>query len=201
MAETPVRPETRRPIDSSAPAFFEKLSDARRKVDVKIFLCGASIQRGQPPPAERREAALRYEVMERLEGQGCPVILGEDDAFYRAARAVLKEHATYAHHELFLAADHADLTVVFPCSAGSFAELGMFAAARGVTRKLLIFIDDQAEYRNGYIANGPALMAEYEGTFVEFVSYDDIERVWTVLQRHVNRIAMGKIKDEILTRQ
>jgi len=181
--------------------FFEQLEAARRGVDLKVFLCGASIQRGQRPPVECRDAALRYHVMERLEAEGYAVILGEDDEFYRAARAAFKGQTTYAHHELLLAAKHVDLTILFPCSAGSFAELGMFAAASGVTRKLLIIIDDRAEYRHGYIANGPALMAEYGGTVVEFVSYDDIERVWDVLHEHLNRITIRKITDEIFTRR
>jgi len=199
MAGDPVASNGPRGIASSAPEFNARLRSARKRLDLKVFLCGAAIERHNPPPPESREAALRYRIMQLLVESGCEVILGEDAEFYHAARDVLKAKVTYAHHELLLAARHADVTVVFPCSAGSFAELGMFAAAAEITRKLIVVIDDKDEYREGYIANGPALMAEYEGTAVEFLPYENVDAVWRFLLPRLDAVAMRRIKDEIFT--
>jgi hypothetical protein len=158
------------------------LEDRLKTVRLCVFLCGAGIARGHPPEPDEREAHLRYSVLQRLAEAECDVVLGEDGDLYRATREVLRGRLSYADHEFLFSTIAAELTVIFPCSAGSFAELGMFAVSDEIARNMVVIIDDSTEYREGYIAKGPALSAEGRKAVVKFMSYDDVEGIWEFIR-------------------
>ena len=126
-------------LQASADEYRSNLAQNLRRRRLKVFLCGASVDRNVRPRKSRRNARLRHEIMERLEAGNCEVVLGEDKEFYTAARDVLAAEHDIAKQELALL-DHVDLTVVFPCTAGSFAEVGMFALIVSLAPRLVIVV-------------------------------------------------------------
>ncbi len=185
----------RPPVDVAGEAFGEWLATKVDRTPLKVFLCGARITRGECA-YERPEARLRYEIMGRLERSGCTVMLGEDTGLYKAAQKALRARISHADHEFFLASGFAELTIVFPCSAGSFAELGMFAVSERIAQRLLVIIDDRAEYKEGYIAKGPARMAQNNQAVVEFAAYEDIEGIWALIAGALDNARLKKLKRE-----
>jgi len=183
----------RSPVDVAGEAFEEWLTTEVEPVHLTVFLCGARITRDECA-YEHPSAQLRYCVMDRLERSGHTVILGEDTVFYTAAQKALRTRISHADHEYFLAKGFADLTIVFPCSAGSFAELGMFAAIEDIAQRLLVIIDDRAEYREGYIARGPARMAQNNHAVVKFAAYGDVEGIWTLIEGMLYDARLRKLK-------
>lgn len=173
-------------LQESADEYRQRLNEGLRRIRLQVFLCGETIDRSVRPRRTKRNARLRHDIMQRLEDEDCVVVLGEDKEFYTAARDVLAQQHDIANQELALA-DHADLTVIFPCSAGSFAEIGMFALLRHVGPRLVIVVDDRDGFREGYIAKGPVLMAEKNNAQVAFISYENIDDVWAFVGAAVDK--------------
>ena len=186
--------------ETSAAEFEQTLLRELRQVCLTVFLCGASISRDERPRWNQRNARVRHEIMERLEDEGCKVVLGEDKAFYTAARAVLAENHNLVNQELALT-KHAHLTVIFPCSAGSFAEVGMFALLPHVGSRLVIVVDDRDGFEEGYIAKGPVLMAEKNDAQVAFIPYDNIDEVWRFVSKAVDRAREREWRSEIFVQR
>jgi len=70
-----------------------------------------------------------------------------------------------------------DLVVIFPCSPGSFAELGMFSREESIATKMAIFLDVGYGDSKGYIVEGPVAAARLRQSKVYVFDYSDREAI------------------------
>jgi hypothetical protein len=86
-----------------------------------------------------------------------------------------------------------DAVIIFPSSPGSFCELGYFAAADGISEKMLILLDSAFSKKRGYLHYGPAKQASLYGAKVLEVDYEDIDGIKSEVSSFVKRIAQKKM--------
>jgi len=170
--------------------FYNFVKGEYDDVKVKVFLCGEGLDAGRDIE-QQADGNLRAYLKVNVEKQvkGCTVTLAEHnkliDAYNRAigdpTHPLRKESLT--DYELQLA-KWADLIVILPSSAGSIAELGMFALAKAITPKLLIFFDQKYGFQS-YIWNGPIRAAAPRGSRVVVTEYKNADQI---LETVVNRV-------------
>jgi hypothetical protein len=158
--------------------------------EVKVFLCGQGFDESRNIEDQidtNMRAYLKVNI--ELQVKGCVVTLAEHkkliDAYSRAIGdpSPSSQHANLTDYELQLAG-WADLIVILPSSAGSIAELGMFAVAKKITPKLLIFFD-QSYGIQSYIWNGPIRAAAPRGAKVVVTEYKNIDQILDTVVRRV----------------
>jgi hypothetical protein len=161
------------------------------RVLVNMFLCGPGqvvARRGaKRKPREDIRSFLRKRIY--AEFTQCEVKLGEHPGLIKAfRRAAGKTAANLADHELGLAATKKmDLVVIFPCSPGSFAELGMFCMAKKIAPKMVVFFDKQYRQEKSYVRHGPIEAARLRKARVFFVDYSDRKRIWARVKEVVQQ--------------
>jgi hypothetical protein len=119
----------------------------------------------------------------------CDVRLGEHkDLISAFKRAAGRAAANLADHELGLARKkNMDLVVIFPCSPGSFAELGMFSMAKTIASKMVVFVDRRHRKENSYLKHGPISAARLRSARVFYVDYSDRDHIWTKVKNLVRQ--------------
>jgi hypothetical protein len=158
--------------------------------EVKVFLCGQGLDESLNIE-DQIETNVRAYLKVHIERQvkGCIVTLAEHkkliDAYARAIgeKDASDHYANLTDYELQLA-NWADLIVILPSSAGSIAELGMFAVAKKITPKLLIFFD-QTYGIQSYIWNGPIRAAAPRGSKVVVTEYKNVDQILETVVRRV----------------
>jgi len=183
--------------------FFQFVKGDFDDEEVKVFLCGQGLDEAVNIE-DQVDTNIRAYLKVNIERQvkGCIVTLAEHkkliDAYTRAigepANSTL--HANLTDYELQLA-NWADLIVILPSSAGSIAELGMFAVAKKITPKLLIFFD-QAYGLQSYIWNGPIRAAAPRGSKVVVTEYANVDQILETVVRRVRNEKSIKRSNKLL---
>jgi hypothetical protein len=171
-----VAASTPNPRDAQyAEDFTNALTTALDKVTVNVFLCG----KGLPPSTSEATANegwdLRLFLQDRLQTEikNCRVKLGEHRSLIERYRIAAGDVAfNLADHE-FAMARTIDLVVIFPCSPGSFAELGMFSREESIAAKMAIFLDAQYGDSKGYILEGPVAAARIRKSTIYTLDYSN----------------------------
>jgi len=184
-------------LDDVGPEFFATVDRKLKSKSVRVLLCGASLSGSVPKPDDFNRY-LRYEIRRRLEEDGTRVVLGEDEQLYDALRKAARMEVGLADFELILAAYSVNLVVMFPCSPGSFAELGMFALAEQTAGRLIIVIDGREDHSGGFVTRGPVVQAKENGGRVRCLRYDDIDGIWDFVKETVNRERLRQVRNETL---
>ena len=92
-----------------------------------------------------------------------------------------------------------DLVIIFPCSPGSYAELGMFSIIDPIASKLVIFIDQQHRERKGYLLYGPVKAAKLRRARIHYVDYNKKERIWQRVLSILNEVKARKRSKKLLS--
>lgn len=147
-----------------------------------MFLCGPGEIVAKRGTKRKAREDIRSFLKRKIyaEFTQCEVKLGEHPGLIKAfRRAAGKAAANLADHELGLAATkQMDLVVIFPCSPGSFAELGMFCMAKKIAPKMVIFFDRQYRHKKSYVRHGPIEAARLRKSRIFFVDYSDRNHIW-----------------------
>jgi hypothetical protein len=152
------------------------------KVTVNVFLCGKGLPSRAPRGSRTRD--LRSFLRSKLEGElkNCRVKLGEHQELMHVYREVAGNAAfNLADHE-FILAKTTDLLVIFPCSQGSFAELGMFSREDSIAAKMVVFLDARFRGSKGYIVDGPVAAAALRQSRVFTLDYSDRAAIWEAVR-------------------
>jgi|SRR5580698_1027123 hypothetical protein len=170
--------------------FFQFVKGNLDDEEVKVFLCGQGLDETHKIE-DQTDSNIRAFLKVKIEEQvkGCKVTLAEHknliDAYSRAiGEGDGPKYSNLTDYELQLA-HWADLIVILPSSAGSIAELGMFAVSKQIAPKLLIFFD-QTYGLKSYIWNGPirAATGPTRGARVVVTEYKNIDQILdTVIHR------------------
>jgi hypothetical protein len=158
--------------------FTSTLTNALDKVTVNVFLCGKGLA-SNPSETSTNGSDLRLFLQDKLQNEvkNCRVKLGEHQSLierYRSAAGAVAFNL--ADHE-FAMARTIDLVVIFPCSPGSFAELGMFSREESIATKMAIFLDVGYGDSKGYIVEGPVAAARLRQSKVYVFDYSDREAI------------------------
>jgi hypothetical protein len=194
-------------------AFDEFLEEARDQVEVRVFLCGKGINPKVPlAKLAARKADKRAYLWSRLEKEvsGCKVLLGEHDHLVAAYGQIFHKSSgkprkiNLASFEATLAR-HVHLIVVFPESAGSFAELGLFASPGGLPHKLFVIVEKHREkeksFLNSFLARGPIASVATERGSVRYFDYKDIDGMFQAIKKTVDKIAEKLTTERIFIRR
>jgi len=179
------------------------LKTERNNAEVRVFLCGQGIdpQKTLSELAAAKSDKRAY-LWERLEQDfdGCKVLLGEHDhlieAYSHIFQAKTKDprKVNLAKFEATLS-KHVHLIVLFPESAGSFAELGLFTCPGGVPEKLFVIVEKHREhepsYQNGFLGRGPIAEVKSARGWVRFLDYANLDEIYEA----VSEVVAGIFED------
>jgi hypothetical protein len=171
------------------------------KFGVRVFLCGSSRKPKRAGPGRPRQRDIRAFLKNKLasEVKRCVVRLGEHKEMIRAySEPTGRRASNLAIHEYALVKDHMDIVIIFPCSPGSFAELGMFCMARPVAEKMRIIINRKYKKNKGYVMLGPVKAATQNNARVVFVDYRNRRNVWREVKDLVLEVKAAKRERRLL---
>jgi len=171
------------------------------KFPVRVFLCGSAVKNPRSRSGRARRKDIRIFIKSKLKSEmkQCEVTLGEHKNTTRAyAEAIGRRAFNLADHEFALVKNHMDLVIIFPCSPGSFAELGMFCLVEDVAGKLWIIVDREQKTSKGYVMLGPVKAAEQNNAKVVYVDYKHRDNVWKEIKELVLEVKARKRKRRLL---
>ena len=175
--------------------FYNSLSDGLDKVPLSVFLCGKGLAR---TPSKRRDIRTYLQSMLEAEIKSCRVKLGEHKALIRTYKKAVGDKATnLADHEWELA-NRIDLLVIFPSSAGSIAELGMFCLEDTIAQKMAIFLSNRHRGSQSFVVNGPVAAAKRRNSKIFYVDYSDRGKIWNEVKNLVLAIRANKGRSRFL---
>lgn len=175
--------------------FKDGLTAAFDDISLSVFLCGKGLSN---KPSNRRDIRTYLQSMLESEIKTCQVKLGEHKVLINAYKSAVGEAAmNLADHEWWLA-NKIDLLVIFPCSAGSLAELGMFCLEDDIARKMAIFLSPKYRNSSSYVINGPVAAAKRRDSKIFYVSYSDREKIWKEVRDLVLNIRANKGRSKFL---
>jgi hypothetical protein len=175
--------------------FTQDLASAFEGIKLSVFLCGKGLA---TKPSSRGDIRTYLQKMLESEIKACRVKLGEHKLLIRAYRKAVGETATnLADHEWALA-NRIDLLVIFPSSAGSIAELGMFCLEDTIARKMAIFLSRRHRNSSSFVVNGPVAAAKRRNSKVFYVDYSDRNRIWKEVKSLVLDIRANKGRSRLL---
>lgn len=190
-------------LDTYTADYLKQTVKSLDRIPVNIFLCGSALDSRAERPTRERPRDIRRFLKKRLENgvKRCDVKLGEHKALIRAFSQAVGARATnLADHELGLAkGKKMDLVIIFPCSPGSFAELGMFCLVEGIAAKMRIFIHETYKRKKSYIMQGPVKAAEQNNAKIFFVDYAEREKIWSSVHEVVLEVKAKKRKRRLLS--
>jgi len=159
--------------------YKDEIEGGLDRIRIRIFLCGSGLGR-LTRGARAKDIRSFLSKKLRSEMKGCDVRVGEHKGPIRAFKdAVGQAAANLADHELsFASRESTDLVIIFPCSPGSFAELGMFAITRRVAQKMNIFVSRLRRRSRGFVTRGPVRAALSRNAKVHFVDYRSRLDIW-----------------------
>ncbi|MEB8387427.1 hypothetical protein OO012_09320 [Rhodobacteraceae bacterium KMM 6894] len=188
--------------DASAAAHQDTATRLRERY--RVFLAGPFIDISKDDKAAENNSSnakrLRYALHKEMTEQGHHVYLGEDvelrtngqKHYGKKSNAVTFER----HHIL----NHCDALIVLPSSVGSFCEAGDWVSTPKTCEKMLMIIEKQYEGETNYVNLGPVEMARMFHASVEYLDYDDLERVLDVCMTHLEDIAQATRVDMLYGR-
>jgi hypothetical protein len=175
--------------------FYQGLTTALDDISLSVFLCGKGLT---TKPSSRRDIRTYLQRMLETEVKSCRVKLGEHKVLIRTyTTAVGKTATNLADHELALA-HKIDLLVIFPSSAGSIAELGMFCLEDTIARKMVIFLNRRFRQSRSFVVNGPVAAAKRRNSKVFYVDYSDRDKIWREIKSLVLDIRANKGRTRLL---
>ena len=188
---------------------FDSLSkeisiETKRSLDrfeVRVFLCGAANKANRAGRSRNRQKDIRTFLKSKLNSElkHCVVRLGEHKEMIRAfTEATGARASNLADHEFALVKKHMDLVIIFPCSPGSYAELGMFCLAKPVAEKMRIIINRKYKNEKSYLMLGPVKAAEQNNARIVFVNYRKRKDVWKEVKDLVLEVKARKRKRRLL---
>ena len=162
--------------------FEQGLRIGYERIPVSVFLCGKGLSPSKQKKTIRRDIRSYLERKLTREWTKCQVKLGEHMTLMRAYRNVSGTSAfNLADHE-FKIAQNIDLIIVFPCSAGSIAELGMFCLEDDLAHKLVLFVNRKYNKKKSYIMEGPIKAAKRRNSRVFVVDYNKQQQIWSTVR-------------------
>lgn len=175
--------------------FAEGLTTTLDGIPLSVFLCGKGLNDN---PSRRRDIRTFLQSMIEKEVKSCRVKLGEHKVLIRAyAQVVGKDASNLADHEYALA-HKIDLLIIFPCSPGSIAELGMFCLEDSIAQKMVIFLHPKYRKKGSYVVNGPVAAAIRRRSKVFYIKYSDREKIWKEVKSLVLNIRANKGRMKLL---
>lgn len=160
---------------------------------VTVFVMGPSLNDSTPG------GLLRKHIINKCNESNLAVIPEHD----RIRETVTQEHGREEHLtfcEAFMARG-ADLIVIIPSSAGSYAELGYFAFQDDFCPKMIILCDSSHQQQQSYIRLGPLKAAEAARAKIEFIDYSLLDTAWGVVKNEVEIIRGQRIMQRLGTRR
>ena len=175
--------------------FYQDLTTALDDISLTVFLCGKGLT---TKPSSRRDIRTYLQRMLEAEVKSCRVKLGEHKVLIQTyTTAVGKTATNLADHELALA-HKIDLLVIFPSSAGSIAELGMFCLEDTIAQKMAIFLNRRFRRSRSFVVNGPVAAAKRRNSKVFYVDYSDRDKIWREVKSLVLDIRANKGRTRLL---
>ncbi|MHB8216248.1 MAG: hypothetical protein ACYDDS_09230 [Candidatus Sulfotelmatobacter sp.] len=175
--------------------FYQDLTTALDDISLSVFLCGKGLT---TKPSSRRDIRTYLQRMLEAEVKSCRVKLGEHKVLIRTyTTAVGKTATNLADHELALA-HKIDLLVIFPSSAGSIAELGMFCLEDTIAQKMAIFLSRRFRRSRSFVVNGPVAAAKRRNSKIFYVDYSDRDKIWKEVRSLVLDIRANKGRARLL---
>jgi hypothetical protein len=175
--------------------FAQSLSTALDGISLSVFLCGKGLS---SKPSSRRDIRTYLQSMLETEIQSCRVKLGEHKILIQTYGSVAGKTAlNLADHELALASK-IDLLVIFPSSAGSLAELGMFCLEETIAQKMAIFLSSKYRKSKSFVVHGPVAAAKRRNSKVFYVDYSDRIKIWKEVKSLVLAIRANKGRSKLL---
>ncbi len=175
--------------------FYQDLTTALEDISLTVFLCGKGLT---TKPSSRRDIRTYLQRMLEAEVKSCRVKLGEHKVLIRTYTTAVGRTATnLADHELALA-HKIDLLVIFPSSAGSIAELGMFCLEDTIAQKMVIFLNRRFRGSRSFVVNGPVAAAKRRNSKVFYVDYSDRDRIWKEVKSLILDIRANKGRTRLL---
>jgi hypothetical protein len=182
--------------------YLQETQKDLERISVNMFLCGEG--RSQPRRKGTSDGVdIRSFLKEKIRTElvRCDVKLGEHVELMKAFREVAGKSSNLADHELALARrKKMDLVIIFPCSPGSFAELGMFSVAEKIAPKMIVFVDHRHKRKNSYLRHGPIKAATLRRARVFFVDYKKRDHIWRTVRDLVIEQKSKKRSSKLLTR-
>ena len=180
--------------------FFQFAKGDYDDIQVKVFLCGEALDPLRTIE-DQQHSNLRAYLKVKMEEQvkGCTVTLAEHKKLidaYTEATAEPEGYANLTDYELVLARWE-NIIIILPSSAGSIAELGMFAVLPKFTPKLLIFFDQSHGFLS-YLWNGPVKAAAPRGSKVVVTDYKNVEQILETVVRRVRYAKSIKRSNKLL---
>jgi len=189
-------------LDAFTEEYFAKTTESLDRIRVNVFLCGSGTKQQSAKRQAGRLIDLRVFLKKRLEARLklCDVKLGEHKESIKAfSRAVGPRATNLADHELALAQKMMDLIIIFPCSPGSFAELGMFCLVDTIAAKMKVFVKEKYRSQRTFIMKGPVRAAEQNDAKIFFVNYRQREGIWKLVHDLVLEVKAKKRKRNLLS--
>ena len=196
-AIAPLLQMTTLPIDPkkplTTPIELTALSLAYDKVAARlnVFLAGPYIKKGLTDgeiAALEPAARLRLKILRYLEEQQQFAILGEHRGITSIANDLIEDRASAALAELAVIKKECHAVIIIPASAGSFCELGAWAQLDKIAGKMLILCDENHKKPDSYIAAGVVTIAEFNGSTVKWVDFDDFDSIRSIINGFLKRI-------------
>jgi hypothetical protein len=183
-----------------AAEFTATVTGAFDKVTVNVFLCGKGLQVASTRRRSSRDLRSFLRLKLEKELKNCRVKVGEHRELMRINRKIVGPSVfNLADHEIGIART-TDLLVIFPCSPGSFAELGMFCSEPIIAGKMAIFLSAKFRKSKGFIIEGPVAAAEIRNSRVFVVNYADRAAIWAKVRDLVLALRVVKGKEKLLAR-
>ncbi len=147
-----------------------------------------------PTSDSYKGAQLREHIYQNCDSAGVGVsVKGELKELVNVAKATMGPRFDLCTYEMYFAKDHCDAIVIVPASAGSFAELGLFALNDSVRSKTMVLFDRQYRYpRNTFLNLGTGKAYQNNQGVVKYVDYDDPDKVWSMVNDFLNNIRSKK---------
>ena len=171
------------PVGNSLNGFKDLLKPALPREDFRVFVFGPYLPATETvdSPSDSTDHQdgllshakyLRYATRKALEANGFPVDFGEthevlkfwEDHFRSPDPATTEEH--HARHL-------SGAVVIYPCSVGSFCEMGMFARERGIAEKMAAIVHSRFEQDTSFFRKGLLEVFQQEKGRLDFLDYSN----------------------------
>jgi hypothetical protein len=165
-----------------------------RDTDVDVLVLGPDMNTKELSDA----AKLRKEILKRCGDFGASVMAEHEDLVAEAEKQFGEGH-NLCTYELLLA-DEVDLIVILPASAGSLAELGLFAAKVEAGPKMVILFSREHQHDQSYIMDGPKKAFETRRARIDYVDYDKTEEAWGIVAKAIREVRGDKVLQQLVSK-
>lgn len=168
--------------DTLVDEYTEALMSQSEKTKIRVLLLGPDTK------SKSSAAQLRRFIQAKCTGDRISV-LGERKDLIKAFYKVIGKHANLCIYEQYLVRK-LEAMIIIPASAGSLAELGMFALEDEIHPKTLILFDKRHvnENKKTFITLGPNISYSTSKATVEPVDYSDLNSVWEIVDDFLDKI-------------